>query len=366
VTGQSTVAFSFPFGAKAIRLGRGQFSEEFEFSATVPTEATDTYLRVIALWHDNAVLGGDAPTIEVRSGAGGLTALTVTPQGTRNAVTINGTGGRVAGIASCEREDNDIYFVHISNLATGNGPWTLRLKNNDGEVLHFVAVSSTDPNETKQPWMVWGATVGSLITDGDPSDLRINLSRLRSTQSVTVRNLGTAPLQFREQTAASIGGVDSPAVIEVLPNQGGKPGWIEPHGIADVVFGVQLDGADRDVTVTPTLRTNDQRHTVNLTIAVARTNFPLPPGPFGPPCNVCNCAGYAPLEGVCVQPRCGHDAGSHGVIVPMPGPSDKFCRMFDGCEEFVGRGKVCQRPGCGHRWEWHTARAINPNSQDNP
>ena len=136
---------TFPFGDQVVDHV-DQNDGVVEFSATVPAEATDTYVRIIALWHDNQSLGAEFPTIGIRSGQGGLTPLTVTRLGTPSqAVPIIGTGGAQAGSATCVAEDGDIYFIHIADIAEDNGPWQLRIKNNDPEKLGFVAVSSTDP-----------------------------------------------------------------------------------------------------------------------------------------------------------------------------------------------------------------------------
>ena len=343
------IPFSFPFGDQVVELASGVFSDAFEFSDSVPVEVSDTYVRIIALWRDNEPLGGEAPTIEMRSGGGGFTSLNVTTQGTESKVTVIGTGGLPAGMASCQREDNDIYLVHISDLADGNGPWHLRIKNNDPETLHFVAVSSTDPDQTHQPWMVWGATLGSFTTDTNPADLTFALPQLASTHPVAVRNLGTKALTFAEHAGVSIGPDDSPAVITAMHDQ------IDPHGVADIVFGVHANGADADVTVTHTMSSNDERHTVNLTISVSRTNFPPPPPPR---CNVCHCAGYQPNDpgGPCQQPNCEHESDQHGL--------GHRCGLqwLDGCPGFVtaeGRN-VGPEPcaDCGHTVGQHGEAVI--------
>jgi hypothetical protein len=344
------MGFSFPFGSQVVELTFGQFSDAFEFSSSVPVEVNDTYVRIIALWRDNQALGGEAPTIEILSGAGGFTPLNVTPHGTETKIPIIGTGAVVAGMASCQREDHDIYFVHISDLAEGNGPWHLRIKNNDPQTLHFVAVSSTDPDQTLQPWMVWGATPGSFTTVTNPDDLNFALPQRTSTHSVTVRNLGTEALTFAEQAGVSIGPpTDSPAVIITMPSQ------IDPHGVAAIVFGVHTLGADAEVTVSHTMATNDQRHTAILSIHVSRTNFPPPPPPPPPPCNIDHCDGYLPNSpgGPCQQPGCGHRSDQHGL------GSRCGWRWFDQCPGFVtadgrhaGSGP-CAQLGCGHPFDDH-------------
>ncbi|MFB7510986.1 hypothetical protein, partial [Streptomyces broussonetiae] len=154
--------------------------------------------------------------------------------------------------------------------------------------LSFAAISSTDPDQTLQPWMVWGATPGNFAATGDPKELSIDLPGLFETHAVTVRNLGTAPLVFTEQAGMSIGGPDSPAVIATLTARG----RIDPQGLDQIVFGVHHNGADADTTVTYPIHTNDGRHQANLTIHVARTNYP-PPQP-GAPCNIDHCPGYLP------------------------------------------------------------------------
>jgi hypothetical protein len=367
---------TFPFGDQVVELAFQQVSGVVEFSATVPAEATDTYVRIIALWHDNQSLGAEFPTIGIRSGQGGLTPLTVTRLGTPSqAVPIIGTGGAQAGSATCVAEDGDIYFIHIA-----------------------------DPDLTSRPWMVWGATPNSFSTVGDPDALTFALPGLFSSHTVTVRNLGTGTLQFGERAGISIGAPDSPVVISTMPE------GIAPHGVADIVFGVHQGGAEQDVTIHYAMHPSDPIHGAALSISVRRTEFP-PPAP-GVPCNVDRCAGYIPPRpyppalgatnsGVCVQPGCVHDENFHGLgpecqqsdncpgfldstgrrippslpssdvcvqpgcghdykahLIFHPPEPDSSCRKKDGCQAFI-RGSdpthdVCRRPGCGHSFQWHT------------
>ena len=351
------VPVQFPFGTRVIGLGQGEFSDEVAFSDSVPVEVSDTYLRIIALWHDNEPLGGELATIEIRSGQGNLTALNVRPVGAESEVTVIGTNGALAGKATCG-VNNDIYLVHISELGDDNGPWRLRLKNNDSQTLYFVAVSSTDADQTFQPWMVWGATKGTIGTAENPDDFRFSLQSKSDTHAVAVRNLGTGPLVFFD-SAGPIGGHDSPAVISAIPHQ------IEPHGIQDVVFGVHPNGADADATVEHTMTTSDPRHTAELTIFVSRTNFPPPPPPPpGASCNVDQCPGYVPPPpypnegGPCVQPGCGHDnifhgLGGHCSQADCPGFLDSLGRNFPADGDGFDDDAVCAQPTCGHPYSFH-------------
>ena len=387
-----------------LELASGQFSDVLPFTDSVPAEADQAYIRIIALFRDNEALGGEAPTIEIRAGEGSLTPLVVTPQGSdTTAVTMVGTNGVAAGTATCERENNDVYFIQISDIAKGNGPWQLRIKNNDPQTLHFVSISSTNAAETRQPWMIWGATRNSFTTSGNPDDLNFTLQALHSTHSVTVRNLGTRPLRFAETAGIPIGAPDSPAEIQRLPSSNDNNPQIDIHGVDDIVFGIHQNGADSTVTITHTMRADDPRHTANLTITVKRTNFPPPPPEA--PCNIDHCAGYVPpppyppphavwtASGPCIQPGCGHGAEFHGLgpacqlgdscpgfrdgtgrnwgtddnascvqpgcghtWVPFhlsPPPEPRPCRTDDGCEDFVGSGPICRRGGCGHPDELH-------------
>ncbi|MFB7511280.1 hypothetical protein, partial [Streptomyces broussonetiae] len=235
-----------------------------------------------------------------------------------------------------------------------------------GPGLSFVAISSTDPDQTLQPWMVWGATPGSFTSAGDPKELGISLPGLFETHAVTVRNLGTAPLVFAERAGQSIGGPDSPVVIATLPTRTDRNGspMIDTQGVGQVVFGVHHDGADADTAVTYTIHTNDSRHQADLTLQVKRTNYPPPPPRA--PCNIDHCPGYvppppyppalgAPSSGPCAQAGCGHEEGFHGL-----GPA---CRLNDGCpgyrradggNSYPGHlradGENCVQPECGHEW----------------
>ncbi|MDT7765570.1 MAG: hypothetical protein QOC63_4990 [Mycobacterium sp.] len=353
--------FEFTFGPTVLELPSGQFSSPFSLS--VPNDAAEFFIRIIALFRDNQPLGGESPTIEIRAGQGELTPLTVTIQGSAPTSTpIVGTNGATAGTATCERDNNDIYLVDIADIPEGQGPWELRISNNDAQTLHFVAISSTDITQTTQPWMVWGATPGNFSTSNNPDDASFILDGLAATHPVVVRNLGTGPLSFREQAGVSIGAPDSPAIIATLPQQG-QPGQIEPHGVDNVVFGVHQNGADSQVTVVHTMNTNDQLHSASVAITVKRTNFGPPPP--GNPCNLDNCSGYVPPPpypdpavtikdtGACIHPGCGHDAELHGL-----GPR---CRLGDGCPGFLDESKrnwgdreaICVQPGCGHALDQH-------------
>lgn len=370
----------FPFGSTVLVLAPGQQGNWYPF--TVPADAEQDgvfFVRIIALWHDDTPSDGDAPTIEISAGDLGPAQLVVTPQGSPTApVEIPGDPSAPAGIATCEREPRDLYFVTITN-PLADRPWQLRIINNETQpdrTLGFVAVSSVFRDDTLQPWLVWGAAPNSLNAAGD-GDVSFTLDYQTRTHPITVRNLGTAPLQFTDPLQPSpipptIPG--SPLVLTALPAKAG-PGLLDVHGFDTVVFGINAQGTYTDYgpvgpfqlttadTATPPQQ--PRGHTPELTVDVGRTNFPPPPP--GQACNVDHCAGYVPPPpydpngnssgGPCVQPGCGHGDAYHGF-----GP---LCRVdpphhCPGFKDSAGAAwgiteatTVCVQSGCGHDWDDH-------------
>jgi hypothetical protein len=353
----------FLFGNTVLVLTPGQQSQPQDFTSSVPNDTDTMCLRIIALWRDNQALGAN-PTIEIKSGQGGFIKLNVTPQGSpTRPVDIIGTGGHPVGTATCERDDADVFLIRLFNIAIDQGPWNLRITNNDQDTLGFVAVavSSGLDTEALQPWVIWGATPSSFTTVSDPRARNFRLKQQFDTHRVWVRNLGTAPLIFQE-TAGPIPPPDanhpdtpaSPLFLVTLPQNR----LIDIHGIDQVVFGVNPDGALRTATVNYTIHTNDTYppHTVAaVTVTVEQTIFPAP----GLPCQVSpdgHCPGFVDKlnsgvgvsdDDVCVQPGCGHMWDLHNPPPPPPPPSG-CCTC--GCPAFmVGRvPHSCARQGCWH------------------
>ena len=114
---------SAPAPLTPLELAAGAPSEAVHFE--VPRQAVELFIRVIALFRDNQVSGGEAPTFEVRAGEGGPTALVVAAMGSPVSVPIIGTVGtdpREAAFATCERENNDVYLIHLSKIQHDRGP----------------------------------------------------------------------------------------------------------------------------------------------------------------------------------------------------------------------------------------------------
>jgi hypothetical protein len=376
----------FPFGSTVLALAPGQQGDWFSF--TVPTEAEQDgvfFVRIIALWHDNTPSDGDPPTFEISAGNRGPAQLPVSPPASPGTSTeIPGDPGAPAGVATCEREARDVYFVTITN-PVADRPWQLRIKNNEADrTLGFVAVSSVYRDDTVQPWLVWGATPNRFDAAGN-GDVSFTLDYETRTHTITVRNLGTGPLQFTDLLQSRIPATisDSPLVLTALPTTAGPgepdTGVLDIHSVGTVVFGINAQGTYADYgAVGPfQLSTDDSTtpphhprgHTPELTVTVKRTNFPPPPP--GAPCNIDNCAGYLPAgpygpppySGPCVQPGCGghaHDGLYHGFGAKCqadpsnpnhcPGFKDSTGRNWVPPEEY---DTACAQPNCGHYWRTH-------------
>jgi hypothetical protein len=186
------------------------------FKFEVPIEAQATFLRVIALWRDNEVLGGKAPTFEIKAG-GGVFAL-VGPNSGPVSI-LDRTERTAVGSVVCQRLPDDIFLLTISDLVENSGPWMIRITNNDAESLSFLGFSSHHEEETLQPWMVLG----------DPNPL-IDAGLFKfvgrsAGRDIPVRNWGTAPLTIRETLGTPLGGEDSPVVLTERPNS------VAPHRV---------------------------------------------------------------------------------------------------------------------------------------
>jgi hypothetical protein len=185
------------------------------FKFEVPVEAQTTFLRVIALWRDNEVLGGKAPTFEIKAGGGVFAS--VGPNS--DPVSILDRERTSVGSVLCRRLPDDIFLLTISDLVENTAGWMIRITNDDAESLRFLGFSSHHEEETLQPWMVLG----------DPNPL-IDRDLLKFVggsprRDIPIRNWGTAPLTIRETLGTPLGGEDSPVVLIE------RPDTVAPHRV---------------------------------------------------------------------------------------------------------------------------------------
>lgn len=313
---------------------------------TVPDAGTDMFIRVIALFRDNQPLRGKAPGFELRAGEGGPTPLTVTPEGSPSAVPVVGTVGvspKEAAFASCERENNDVYFIHMARVQPRRSPWLLRITNTESQILHFVWFSSATEAQTRRPWMVWGAQTNNFDDVGDLQYLTFELSGT-ITESVPVRNLGSGTLTLTDPPSQPIGPAGSPLLLISRPDS------IPPHHVDTVAFGVDPQDADADaeVDVRHVVASNDDVHVPSLLVRVISAH---PPPVLGPHCNIDHCDGYRDhTSGTCSQPGCGHDLNHHGLGAPCR--TDR-CMGFLTDEGRMSGDGSCVQPGCGHTEDRH-------------
>ncbi|MEE1739756.1 hypothetical protein PUR49_25075 [Streptomyces sp. BE147] len=269
----------------------------------VPIEATEMFIRVIALWRDNRPLVGHDPTFELKSGRDGLlTAL----DARTGKVEVCQTEGDVAALAEVRRLPADSYLITLSGLEENPGPWHLRITNNDAETLRFACVASYREEETSQPWMALDRATTS--QDGLPA-----LHGEDSETAITVRNLGPAPLILHDPPGTRLGSDRSPVVLRR------RPASIAPHDTDELVVACgQVPFADR---FSHTFDTNDMNraHTTLLFEVLPRSA--RHDSPDGEPayCRACGrCPAYVPpplaVGGPCET--CGHRGAEHFDVPP--------------------------------------------------
>lgn len=287
-----------------LELRRNEPSSLFEFD--VPVEAEEAFLRVVALWRDNDVLGGTAPTFELRPRRGRITAVTAD----QDDVHIPSSDGATLGVARCRRLPDDIYLVSISKIAESSRPWQVRVTNNDPEALRFAWFSSHSESATLQPWM----NLENAETQGMGSTLSISES---VTKKMLVRNWGTAPLVLEDEAGRPLGGEGSPALLV------DRPEAIPPHGQDTLAIGCER--VSTRTTIHHTFTCND---TVPGHATLVIEAFPTADGggfvPEPDPafCRAgCGCMEYAPppppnVAGLCQNGYCRHPAAYHFEVPP--------------------------------------------------
>ncbi|MFJ8697059.1 hypothetical protein [Streptomyces roseolilacinus] len=269
----------------------------------VPLEATEMFIRVIALWHDNRPLVGRAPTFELKSGRDGR--LTAVDTGTGK-VEIREIEGDLAAVAEVRRLPVDSYLVTLSGLRENPGPWHLRITNNDAETLRFAWVSSYREQETWQPWMVLERATA-------PQDGLLALHGESPETVITVRNRGTAPLTIDDPPGTRLGSEQSPVVLRR------RPASIAPHDTDELVVECgRVSFADR---FSHTFDTNDvNRAHTTLSFEVLPASSAYDSWDDGPAfCRACGrCPDYVPppldVGGPCGT--CGHRGAQHFDVPP--------------------------------------------------
>jgi len=205
-----------------VPIAAGRTSEPLDLF--VPHEASQSFIRIIALWQDNRPLGGLVPTVQLRSGRGPFTAAALGP-----GATVPGSDSGPAATATLTPEPEDIYLVTLSDIADNAGPWAIRLTNNDSQDLRFVWFSSDLEPETRQPWLVLGAPATS--TNPFVVDLwRHSNSPNQVRQQLDIRNWGTKSLAITETADSPIGDPTSGLSLQAIT------ATLAPHDVGELVF----------------------------------------------------------------------------------------------------------------------------------
>ncbi|MGG7569213.1 hypothetical protein [Streptomyces sirii] len=269
----------------------------------VPLEATEMFIRVIALWRDNRPLVGRAPTFELKSGRDGQ--LTAVDAGTGK-VEIREIKGDIAALTEVQRLPLDSYLITLSGLEENPGPWHLRITNNDAETLRFAWVSSYREEETFQPWMALERATTS-------QDGLLALHGENPETVITVRNWGTAPLIINDPPGTRLGSEQSPVVLRR------RPASIAPHDTDELVVECgQVCFADRFSHTFDTNDMNRARTTLSFEVLPrSSAHDSLDDGPAF--CRACGrCPDYVPppldVGGPCET--CGHRGAQHFDVPP--------------------------------------------------
>ncbi|MEV4441884.1 hypothetical protein AB0K09_23315 [Streptomyces sp. NPDC049577] len=207
---------------------------------TVPDDASDMYLRLVALGPGCESLGGAAPSIEVRAGQGEIAAVLRDP----GKGSVSDESGKQVATASWTREPNDIFLIHLEILDKNRRPWRLRITNNDPEELGFVWVASEEADSTRQPRAAMNTIINrTVLPSVAPEDI-----------TLTVANIGTASLTFSDPPGKDLG---LGFTLKSLPSH------IESNSCGTLVIGVSpfsaapLTGGSHTRSATYVLACND-------------------------------------------------------------------------------------------------------------
>ena len=280
-----------------VRLVHGQTSPVLALSLS-PGDLEAT-IRVVVIFRDGEPLGGEAPTFQIAAGVGGL--FTSVEAGSSK-IRILTRDGAQAALAECKREPGDIFLITLTKVRENSDPWRMRIRNNDPEELDFRGFCSDIARDTLQPWMEIGNASGARF----PSFIG------KQSQTVEVRNFGTAALIF-EEPIGPIGHADSSLALK------GRPDRLEPHQAGFLTFAT-LDNprrAGRDEFV---IKSNDnigehEKMMLQITPASTGLGHPIEPPPSEFFCRTgCGCMEFKgpPTAGMCEF--CGHSRVRHMPI----------------------------------------------------
>lgn len=252
------------------RLGESAASESVAFVVLLGA-GRRTFIRVLAHYKDDEVLGGTPPTVLITTGEGPVAAVT---DGDEGVPVIGSDQQTVVATAACARtEDNDTYLVVIAHDKDA-GPWSFVVRNEEVNPLQFFGFVSDVEAETVRPWMQ---------LEGTREKAKVLISS--GTADILVRNVGTAALELDGSAGDQIDG--TPIVLVEMP---AAP--IRPHrsGRIRVSRGGQFDGT-RSETLTFASNDPDRSHGE---IAWAVTTGPEPE--LEPKCGLCVCRNFWPRQ----------------------------------------------------------------------
>ncbi|MFE1292441.1 hypothetical protein [Streptomyces sp. NPDC058751] len=184
----------FPKDQEQLRLPPGATTGLVEF--TVPQTAGTMFLRIVAVGSGSEPLGGAAPTIQLRAGAGVIATVPAEPAAR---VPIHDENAETVAGASWVREANDVFKVSIVISKKAERKWRLRITNEDPEELGFVWVTSTEEAETLQPRISPAGGQRSFVT-------KAVFDKPLPVITVVVANIGTGELKITDPPDKDIGG----------------------------------------------------------------------------------------------------------------------------------------------------------------
>lgn len=205
-------------------LVQGAESQPFAFVVLLGP-GVQTFIRVLAHFADDDLLGGTPPTVSITAGKGPVAAVTAPrgPAAEPEAVPIIGSDEMtVVASATCVRtpEDPDTYLVVITHRED-SGPWHFTIRNEESNPLRFFGFHSNDEAATLRPWMQLEAADENGVRLGGVGP---------TTARIRVRNVGPVPLELHGRAGDTFG--EAPATITQLPN---AP--VRAHRTATIVVG---------------------------------------------------------------------------------------------------------------------------------
>lgn len=243
--------------------------------------AGKTFIRVLAHFQDDQILGGTPPTLSIRAGQGPWAEVAIPEDPPPEPVPVPILGSdKVTVVASVTlartAEDIDTYLAVIEH-GQDSGPWRLSIRNDEAKTLAFFILISDDEAETLQPW---------IQLEGKREKDKVLISA--GSAEILVRNVGAKALTIEGVSGDQI--PNTPFILDAVPSEP-----VRPHRTATIRVkkGGTVIGSPSDEL---TIRSNDQDKSHGR-IAFGDLAEPIEPSfDWQNRCKLCGCTNFSPRD----------------------------------------------------------------------